>query len=101
MKNEDKVLCSILRPLAYWYEQENIEEVAINQPGEIWLRLRGKRAFPWVCYKDPKLTWEYLENLLYIIANLNDQEFDPINGIPTVYTDIPGGHRLQVLWDAI
>jgi hypothetical protein len=46
VKNEDKVLCSILRPLAYWYEQENIEEVAINQPGEIWLRLRGKRAFP-------------------------------------------------------
>ena len=92
-KADDEVLCSVLRPLAYWYEQENIEEVAINQPGDIWLRLRGKRAFPWVNYKDPKLTKEYLMNLLYIIANLNDQEFDPMEGIPTVYTDIPGGHR--------
>ena len=44
-KLDDEVLCSVLRPLAYWYEQENIEEVAINHPGDIWLRLRGKRAF--------------------------------------------------------
>ena len=25
-QQEDKVLSSVLRPLAYWYEQENIEE---------------------------------------------------------------------------
>ena len=35
-KLDDEVLCSVLRPLAYWYEQENIEEVAINHPGDIW-----------------------------------------------------------------
>ena len=39
------VLESVLRPLSYWYNQENIEEVAINHAGEVWLRLRGKRAF--------------------------------------------------------
>ncbi len=92
-KIDDEVLVSVLRPLAYWYEQENIEEVAINHPGDIWLRLRGKRAHPWVNYKDPKLTREYLTNLLYIIANMTDQEFDPINGSPVVYARIPGGHR--------
>ena len=92
-KLDDEVLCSVLRPLAYWYEQEKVEEVAINHPGDIWLRLRGKRAFPWVNYKDPKLSREYLTNLLHIIANLNDQEFDPINGSPVVYARIPGGHR--------
>ena len=92
-KLEDEVLSSVLRPLAYWYEQDNIEEVAINHPGDIWLRLRGKRAFPWVNYKDPKLSREYLVNLLHIIANLNDQEFDPISGSPVVYARIPGGHR--------
>ena len=46
------VLESILRPLSYWYNQDNIEEVAINRGGQIWLRLRGKRAYPWVMYKD-------------------------------------------------
>ena len=55
-----EVLESVLRPLAYWYNQENIEEVAINRSGQVWLRLRGKRAYPWVMYKDEKLTKEYL-----------------------------------------
>ena len=63
------VLESVLRPLSYWYNQDNIEEVAINCSGQIWLRLRGKRAYPWVMYKDEKLTKEYLTDLLYIVAN--------------------------------
>lgn len=50
-----KVLESVLRPLAYWYNQENIEEVAVNRSGQVWLRLRGKRAYPWVMYKDENL----------------------------------------------
>ena len=48
------VLESVLRPLSYWYNQENIEEVAINHAGEVWLRLRGKRAYPWAMYEDKK-----------------------------------------------
>ena len=44
-----EVLESVLRPLSYWYNQDNIEEVAINRAGQVWLRLRGKRAYPWVC----------------------------------------------------
>ena len=43
-----EVLESVLRPLSYWYNQDNIEEVAINRAGQVWLRLRGKRAYPWV-----------------------------------------------------
>ena len=58
-----KVLESVLRPLSYWYTQDNIEEVAINRSKQIWLRLRGKRAYPWVMYKDEKLTKEYLTDL--------------------------------------
>ena len=49
-----EVLESVLRPLSYWYNQDNIEEVAINRAGQVWLRLRGKRAYPWVMYKDEK-----------------------------------------------
>ena len=52
-----KVLESVLRPLSYWYNQDNIEEVAVNRSGQIWLRLRGKRAYPWVMYKDEKLIY--------------------------------------------
>ena len=92
-----KVLESVLRPLSYWYTQDNIEEVAINRSGQIWLRLRGKRAYPWVMYKDEKLTKEYLTDLLYIIANTYELPFDPVSGTPVVYAAIPGEHRFSAI----
>ncbi len=88
-----KVLESALRPLSYWYTQDNVEEVAVDHPGSIWLRLRGKRAYPWVEQIDPKLTREYLNNILYIIANSYDYSFEPTEGTPVVYATLPGGHR--------
>ncbi len=91
------VLESVLRPLSYWYKQDNLEEVAINCAGQIWLRMRGKRAYPWVMYKDEKLSKEYLTDLLYIIANTYKKPFDPLQGTPLVYTDLPGGHRFSAI----
>ena len=91
------VLESVLRPLSYWYNQDNIEEVAINRSGQIWLRLRGKRAYPWVMYKDEKLTKDYLVDLLYIIANTYELPFDPVSGSPVVYATIPGEHRFSAI----
>ena len=88
-----RVLESVLRPLAYWYNQDNVEDVAVNNPGGIWLRLRGRHAHPWHYYEDPKLSREYLINLLHIIANSYNMAFDPVNGNPVVFTQLPGGHR--------
>lgn len=88
-----RVLESALRPLSYWYNQDNVEEVAVDSPGGIWLRLRGRHAHPWHYYDDPKLTREYLNNIMYIIANSYDYAFDPTQGTPTVYATLPGGHR--------
>ncbi len=88
-----KVLESALRPLSYWYNQDNVEEVAVDSPGGIWLRLRGRHAHPWHYYEDTKLTREFLNNIMYIIANSYDYAFDPNQGTPTVYATLPGGHR--------
>jgi type IV secretion system protein VirB11 len=93
IENTYRVLESVLRPLAYWYSQDNVEDVAINNPGGIWLRLRGRHAHPWHYYEDPKLTREYLTNVLHIIANSYDMAFDPVSGSPAVYATLPGGHR--------
>jgi type IV secretion system protein VirB11 len=92
-----EVLESVLRPLSYWYNQDNIEEVAINRSEQIWLRLRGKRAYPWVMYKDEKLNKGYLTDLLYIVANTYELPFDPIAGTPVVYAAIPGEHRFSAI----
>lgn len=90
-----RVLESALRPLSFWYTQDNVEEVAVNSPGGIWLRLRGKYTYPWHYREDPKLTREYLNDIMYIIANSNDFKFDPTAGTPTVYATLPGGHRFS------
>ncbi|MGD9638137.1 MAG: ATPase, T2SS/T4P/T4SS family [Alphaproteobacteria bacterium] len=91
------VLESVLRNLSYWYNQDNVEEVAINCPGEIWLRLRGKRAHPWACQKDPKLSRTYLNDLLHIIANTYELDFDPERGTPVLYATLPGDHRFSAI----
>ena len=93
IKDTYKVLESALRPLSYWYNQDNVEEVAVDCPGGIWLRLRGKNTYTLHYYEDPKLTREYLNNILYIIANTYDYAFDPEQGTPVVYATLPGGHR--------
>lgn len=88
-----RILEMVLKPLAYWYSQDNVEDVAVNNPGGIWLRLRGRHAHPWHYYEDPKLSREYLRNLMYIISNSQDKPFGEEVGVPAVYTELPGGHR--------
>lgn len=89
------VLNSVLRFISHWYEQDNVEEVAINRPGEVWLRLRGRRAVPWSCEVDKNLSRAYLNDVMYIIANTYDMTFDPVRGTPVLYATLPGDHRFS------
>ena len=41
-----KVLESVLRPLAYWYNQENIEEVAVNRSGQVGCACAANALIP-------------------------------------------------------
>ena len=90
-----EVLQSTLRYLAHWYDQEGLEEVAINRPEEVWLRLRGKRANPWISEKDKNLSRAYLTDIMYIIANTYGLPFDPDHGTPLVFATLPGDHRFS------
>lgn len=92
-----KVMLSALRHLSYWYMQDNVEEIAINHPEEIWLRLRGKRAHPWVCQPDPNLSRSYLLDILHIIANTYELAFEPETGSPVLYAALPGEHRFSAI----
>lgn len=91
------VLNSVLRPLAYWYNQDGLEEIAINKPGQIWVRRRGRMAHPWKAYEDKKLTKTYLVDLLHIIANTFELNFEPDHGTPVVYATLPGDHRFSAI----
>ncbi len=93
MANE--VLLSTLKHLSYWYSQSNIEEVAINKAGEVWLRLRGKREIPWVMEKDDNLSKQYLIDIMNIVANSYEVPFDPLEGTPVVYATLPNDERFS------
>jgi len=87
------VLNSMLEHLKRWYDLSAVEEVAINNPGEIWLRLRTRGANPWVKQTDHHLSRKYLNDLMHVIANTYELPFDPETGVPVVYTTLPGDHR--------
>ena len=93
MANE--VVLSTLKYLSNWYSQSNIEEVAVDKAGEVWLRLRGKREIPWVMEKDKNLSKQYLTDIMNIIANSYEVPFDPVSGTPVVYATLPGDERFS------
>ena len=90
------VLESLLKPLAEFYSPSFIEEIAINRPGEVWMRLNGGRV-PWVSYSAEILSKQYLVDLIHTVANIYERPFDPVHGIPVVYATLPGNHRFSAI----
>ena len=89
------IIQTVAAPILYWVERKEVSEIAINRPGEIWLKLRrpDDRGNIWLMREDPKLDRETLESILHILANAAKQpNFGP-NGNPIVYGTLPGGHR--------
>jgi type IV secretion system protein VirB11 len=92
----DVVLESLLKPLVDFYSPSFVEEIAINRPGEVWMRLNGGRV-PWVSYRAEILSKQYLIDLIHTVANIYERPFDPIHGIPVVYATLPGNHRFSAI----
>ncbi len=90
------VLDSLLKPLEEFYTPSFVEEIAINHEGQVWMRLHGARV-PWVAYSAPQLTKQYLVDLIHTVANVYEQPFDPMNGVPVVYATLPGNHRFSAI----
>ena len=90
------VLESLLKPLAEFYRPKFVEEIAINHAGQVWMRLHGARV-PWVAYDAPVLSKQYLVDLIHTVANIYEQPFDPIHGMPVVYATLPGNHRFTAI----
>ncbi len=90
------VLDSLLKPLAEFYRPSFVEEIAITHASQVWMRLHGAHV-PWVAYDAPILTKQYLVDLIHTVANIYEQPFDPIHGVPVVYATLPGSHRFTAI----
>lgn len=100
--DSNEIIQAMLAPLAEYYEHDDHEEIAINQPGEIWCRRH--RPAPngdiWVRYPDDRLTLPYLLNICRAVANAFNKSFNPeVQGKPcTVFADLgSSGHRFSAI----
>lgn len=89
------IVIPLVKPILNWLKIEEIEEIAINQPEEIWLRLRkpDENGDVWVRREDKSLTRTYLWNTIHALANLGDTPSFGPQGSPVTYGTLPGGHR--------
>lgn len=77
-----------MRPIAPHLAREDVFEVTVNRPGELWARTFER----WERFDIPELTFEYLESLAVTICTFN--------GIPPasiVSVVMPGGERGQIV----
>ena len=93
-----EVLDAITKPLQPYFTHPDVEEIAINQPYEIWSKKR--RVQPgepiWSRVEARWLTFDYLERVCKVVANTYDQHFGDGKGLmPALYAALPGGHRFS------
>jgi type IV secretion system protein VirB11 len=82
-----------LRRLAAHYRHPEVEELALNRPAELWVKLAGGA---WQRRSDPGLSEDYILNLCQQLANISDQVFHK-NRMPLLYTTLPEGHRFTAV----
>lgn len=76
----------ILKHLAQFYMIENIEEVVLNRPEEVWIKMKGG---DWERKPAPELTYNYIKRVCQSLANINNSEFSE-DVLPVVSCELPG-----------
>jgi type IV secretion system protein VirB11 len=73
------VIQKVLGPLEEYYAHADHEEIAINQPGEVWCRRHRPDSHGriWIRYEDDRLNLHFLRTICQAIANTYDQKFNP------------------------
>lgn len=88
----NKVETRFLGPLLKYFEEPDIRELVINQPGQVGYEFPDG-SWKWV--DAPELTLEQLEDCARMLANLSNDIFTPQH--PILSCKMPGGHRVQIV----
>jgi type IV secretion system protein VirB11 len=89
---EDKVkprftVDKLMRKLAAYVGAEEVDEVAVNQPGEVWT----KTFSGWTRHDDPAVSKDYLESLTTAVSTFNGMNPGLLN-----YFTMPDGERCTI-----
>ncbi len=84
-------LTKFLEPFQPFFAMENVNEICINRPGEVWV----EQASQFVRYDVPILTEQYLWQFARLVAEFNQREISPET--PTLSSTLPNGLRIQLV----
>jgi type IV secretory pathway ATPase VirB11/archaellum biosynthesis ATPase len=84
----------VLTKLSSYYLIEELEEIVVNKPGEIWVK---KRRQDWELRDAPDLNYTYIKRVCRILANINGALFSEAD-LPVVSCELPGSpFRFQAI----
>jgi type IV secretion system protein VirB11 len=89
---ESVYLRSYLAPFEKWLTDDDVTDVLVNRPGEIWVETASGATS---CEAVPDLTETILARLARQIAGLNNQGVNREH--PLLSATLPGGERVQIV----
>jgi len=92
MAAKHTALDTYLSPLQAFFEQPEVSEISINQPGELWVEVGGEM----MRHDAPELDLEHLKTLGRLVAQSTEQKISEEN--PLLSATLPEGYRIQVVF---
>ena len=87
----DTTVTEYLRPIRHILDDERVNEVCVNQPGEVFV----ERAGVWENLAVPDFTYDHCRSLAGAIATLTGQHVGEEN--PLLSATLPTGERVQII----
>ncbi|WP_420140661.1 P-type DNA transfer ATPase VirB11 [Sphingomonas sp.] len=92
-KSESVYLDAYLAPFRAWLDQEEVSEILVNRPGEVWIEAAGAAAMQ--CVAVPEIDDRHLRRLAEQIARISHQGINRER--PLLAATLPGGARVQIV----
>lgn len=85
-------LDTYLIPFKRFLDRNDVSEISVNQPGEIWMEVGGDMTREEV----PELDLEHLKSLARLVAQSTEQKIS--EETPLLAATLPEGYRIQVVF---
>lgn len=85
----DASVWHLLKPVAPWLDDDDVTEIAVNRPGEVWVEARSR----WSCHAVPGADLAMLMSLATATATYSSQAIS--SSTPLLSAALPDGSRIQ------
>ena len=79
----------LLQPIEEWIRDDEITEIAINRPCEVWIEKESQ----WKRFEVPELTFDHLNSMATSVASYTDNNISFVS--PILSATLPNGERAQ------